>query len=170
VRPGRRVGASGRFPNFTVRIQETPMLAFLKFIAAFAAALFSGAALYINVAEHPARMRLDTRSAATQWALSYRRATWLQAPLALLSLIAGLGSWLLGGGPGWVIGAVLIGAVVPFTFLGIMPTNKALLLPGRDLGSEETRLLLGRWAKLHAVRTVLSVSATILYVYLALGS
>jgi hypothetical protein len=146
------------------------MLGFLKFVATLAAALFSGAALYINVAEHPARMTLDTRSAAMQWAPSYRRATWLQAPLALLSLIAGLGSWLLGGGLGWGIAAVLIGAVVPFTFLGIMPTNKALLAPARDLSSEQTRLLLGRWAKLHAVRTVLSASATILYVYLALGS
>ncbi len=146
------------------------MLAFLKFVATLAGALFSGAALYINVAEHPARMTLDTKSAATQWAPSYRRATWLQAPLALLSLIAGLGAWLLRGGPGWAVAAVLIGAVIPFTFLGIMPTNKALLAPERDLSSEETRLLLSRWAKLHAVRTVLSASATILYVYLALGS
>ncbi len=146
------------------------MLAFLTFVATFAAALFCGAALYINVAEHPARMTLDTRSAATQWAASYRRATWLQAPLALLSLIAGLGVWLLGGGLGWALAAVLIGAVIPFTFLGIMPTNKALLTPDRDLSGEEPRLLLGRWAKLHAVRTVLSAAATILYVYLALGS
>jgi hypothetical protein len=146
------------------------MLAFSKFVATLTAALFSGAALYINVAEHPARMRLDTRSAATQWAPSYQRATWLQAPLALLSLMAGLASWLLGGGPGWAIAALLIGAVIPFTFLGIMPTNKALLAPGRDLGSEDTRFLLGRWAKLHAVRTGLSLCATIVYVYLALAS
>jgi hypothetical protein len=148
----------------------TPMLAFLKFLATFTAALFAGAALYINVAEHPARMTLDTRSAAAQWARSYRRATWLQAPLALLSLIAGLASGLLGGGLGWAIAALLIGAVIPFTFLGIMPTNNALLAPSRDLGTDETRILLGRWAKLHAVRTVLGLSATIVYVYLALGS
>jgi hypothetical protein len=151
-------------------IQETPMLAFLKFIATFGAAMFAGAALYVNVAEHPARMTLDTRFAAAQWAPSYRRATWMQAPLALLSLVAGLGSWLLGGGFGWAIAALLIGAVVPFTFIGIMPTNKALLAPGRDLGTAETRTLLERWANLHAVRTVLSLAATILYVYLALGS
>jgi hypothetical protein len=120
------------------------MLVFLKFVATFAAALFSGAALYINVAAHPARMALDTRSAAEEGAPSYRRATWLQPPLALLSLMAGLGSWLLGGGRGWAIAALLIGGVVPFTFLGIMPTNKALLAPGRDLSSEEIRILLGR--------------------------
>jgi|SRR5580658_3115517 hypothetical protein len=146
------------------------MLMLLKFIATFAAALFAGAALYINVVEHPARMTLDTSAAAMQWAPSYQRATWLQAPLALLSFFAGVGSWLLGGGIGWAVAALLIGAVVPFTFLGIMPTNHALLAPGRDLGSEQTRILLGRWTKLHAVRTILSLSATIVFVFLALGS
>jgi hypothetical protein len=146
------------------------MLMLLKFIAIFAAAMFAGAALYINVAEHPARMTLDTRFAAAQWAPSYRRATWMQAPLALLSLIAGLGSWLLGGGFGWAVAALLIGAVIPFTFIGIMPTNRQLLAQGRDLGAPETRTLLERWAKLHAMRTLLSSAATILYLYLALGS
>jgi hypothetical protein len=57
------------------------MLVFLKFMATFAAAMFAGAALYVNVAEHPARMTLDTKSAAMQWAPSYRRATWMQAPI-----------------------------------------------------------------------------------------
>lgn len=140
----------------------------LKFIATFAAGLFAGAAVYINVAEHPARMTLDTRFAAAQWAPSYRRATWMQAPLALLSLLAGLGVWYLGGGLGWAIAALLIGAVVPFTFIAIMPTNRALLAPGRDLGSAQTRVLLDHWAKLHAVRTMLGVAAAILDLILAL--
>jgi hypothetical protein len=148
----------------------TPMLMLLKFIATFAAAIFAGAALYINVAEHPARMTLDTRFAAAQWAPSYRRATWMQAPLALLSLVTGVATWLLGGGLGWAIAALLIGAVVPFTLFGIMPTNNALLAPDRDLGAAETRTLLENWAHLHVVRTVLSLAATILYLCLALGS
>jgi hypothetical protein len=147
-----------------------PMLITLKFIATFAAALFAGAALYIHVAEHPARMLLDTRHAAAQWAPSYRRATWMQAPLALVSLISGVAACLLGGGVGWAIAALLMGAVVPFTLIGIMPTNKALLAPGRDLDEAETRRLLEHWAKLHFVRTALSVAATILYLSLALGS
>jgi hypothetical protein len=146
------------------------MLMFLEFVATLAAAMFSGAALYINLVEQPARMTLDTPLAVAQWAPSYRRATWMQAPLALLSLVAGLGSWLLDGGRGWAIGALLIGAVVPFTFIGIMPTNRALLAPGRDPGAPETRSLLERWSKLHAVRTLLSFAATSLYLYLALAS
>jgi hypothetical protein len=144
------------------------MLLTLKFLAILTASVFAGAALYINVVEHPARMTLDTRSAATEWAPSYARATWMQAPLAIVSLLTGFGSWLMGGGIGWAIGALLVGAVVPFTFLGIMPTNKALLAAGRDLASEETRALLMRWARLHAVRTVLSLAAVVLYIYLAL--
>src|ERR1700722_9775244 len=144
------------------------MLVLLKFLATFAAAMFAGAALYVNVAEHPARMTLDTRFAVAQWGPSYRRATWMQAPLALLSLVAGLGSLFLGGGSGWAIAALLIGAVVPLTFIGIMPTNKALLAPGRDLAAAETRTLLEHWEKLHAARTALSLAATVMYVCLAL--
>jgi hypothetical protein len=135
-------------------------------IAALSAALFAGAALYINIAEHPARLLLDTRSAAAQWAPSYRRATWMQAPLAVVSLMTGIAAWLMGGGAGWAVAALLIGAVIPVTFIGIMPTNNALLAPGRDLAAAETRALLERWGRLHAVRTALSLASTALYFWL----
>src|SRR5580692_9494416 len=79
--------------------------------------------------EHPARMGLETRIAALQWGPSYKRATWLQAPLAILSLVCGITVWLIGRGWGWLVAAILVGAVVPFTFLIIMPTNQKLLLP-----------------------------------------
>jgi hypothetical protein len=138
----------------------------LQFVATLAGALFAGAALYINVAEHPARMVLDTRSAALQWAPSYRRATWLQAPLALLSLVTGVAAWYLGAGAGWLCAAVLVGSVVPFTFAAIMPTNNKLLAPDQDLGSQETRALLVLWGRLHAVRTVLSLAGALVYLWL----
>lgn len=146
------------------------MLEAFEFIAVLCAALFAGAALYINVAEHPARMGLETRIAARQWAPSYKRATWLQAPLALVSFLSGVVAWFLGAGGGWLIAAVLIGVVVPFTLIGIMPTNRKLLEPGRDLDSAETRMLLERWGNLHAVRTALSVVATVLYIWLIRGA
>ena len=146
------------------------MLHVMEFLATISAAIFAGAALYINLVEHPARMELDTKSAALEWAPSYRRATWVQAPLALISLVAGLVSWWMSSGVGWATAALLIGAVVPFTFLGIMPTNHRLLAPGRDLASVETRALLERWGKFHGVRTVLSLLATAVYVWQPLGS
>jgi Domain of unknown function (DUF1772) len=111
----------------------------LQFLAVLSAALFSGAALYINIAEHPARMSLDTRMAALQWAPSYKRATRLQAPLAIVSLLCGVLVWLQGGRVGWLIAALLVGSVVPFTLGIIMPTNHKLLAPDLDLSSLETR-------------------------------
>ena len=146
------------------------MIQALQLLATFCAAVFAGAALYINLVEHPARMGLDTLTAAAQWAPSYKRATWMQAPLALLSFIGGAAAWLMGAGAGWLAAALLIGAVVPFTFIGIMPTNNQLLAPGRDLGTAETRTLLERWGKLHAVRSALSTLATIIYVWLLRGT
>jgi hypothetical protein len=137
----------------------------LQFLATLCAALFAGAAIYINVAEHPSRMELDTRSAAMQWAPSYKRATWMQAPLAIVSFVSGVGAWLLGGGLVWLIAALFIGAVVPITFTVIMPTNEQLLTPGRDLDSEQTRQLLERWGKLHGVRSVASAIATLLMLW-----
>ncbi len=74
------------------------MIEALEFLAVVSAALFAGASLYINVAEHPARMLMDTRNAAMQWAPSYKRATWLQAPLAVVSFCAGTAVWFAGGG------------------------------------------------------------------------
>ena len=142
----------------------------LSLLAVLSAALFAGAALYINVAEHPARLGLDTRAAAAQWAPSYRRATWMQAPLAIIGFVFGaVAAWQTANW-WWLVGGVVLLANWPFTFLGIMPTNHALLAPGRDLGSAETRALLGRWGRLHAVRTTLSLAATVLYLYLLSGA
>jgi hypothetical protein len=48
---------------------------------------------------------------------------------------------------------------------GIRPTNDRLLADGRDLASDETRHLLDRWARLHAVRSALGLAASLVYLY-----
>src|SRR6266568_3096759 len=103
------------------------MLRACEFLATLSCALFAGAAIYVNLVEHPARMGCGTKLAATVWAPSYARATVMQASLAIVSLLSGVAAWLLGGGTLWVVGAVLIGLVVPFTFVAIMPTNSSSL-------------------------------------------
>lgn len=135
----------------------------MQFIAALACGIFAGAAIYINAVEHPARMSCGTLIAATEWAPSYKRATWMQAPLAISGFSFALIAWLAGAGPGWLIGSVLLGLVVPFTFLVIMPVNKRLLSPDLDKGSEEARQLLEKWNRLHAVRSVLSTLALVIF-------
>ena len=98
--------------------------------ATLCAGVFAGAAIYINAVEHPARLSCGTELAVREFAPSYHRATIMQVPLALSGCIAGLWSaWLLGDV--WVaVGAILLGVVVPFTLVVILPTNKQLLDPG----------------------------------------
>jgi len=133
-------------------------------LALVTAALFAGAAFYINFAEQPARLKLDDRALLAEWSPAYLRGTLMQAPLAVASALAGVAAWLLGGGAAWLAGAVLIGGVVPFTLIVIKPTNARLLAPGRDLASQETRSLLDKWGKLHAVRTGASAVASVIFV------
>lgn len=139
------------------------ILPIIEILAVLSAALFAGAAIYINAVEHPARMGFSTQVAATWWAPSYKRATIMQAPLALAGFVFGIAAWLLGASVAWLFGALLIGSVVPFTFLGIMPTNRRLLDPARDLASAETRSLLTTWGRLHAIRSAASVVASLVF-------
>lgn len=145
------------------------MLPALQCVAVLAAALFAGAAIYINLVEHPARMSCSTELAATEWAPSYERATLMQAPLAIVGCLAGVAVWWLGAGASWLLAALLLLSVVPFTLIVIAPTNKALLA-ARDLGSSETRGLLVKWGRLHAVRSVLGLLATVIYIWQLAGA
>jgi hypothetical protein len=125
-------------------------------IATLYAGLFAGAAIYITLVEHPARLECGTELAATEFGPSYRRATLMQASLAALGLVAALVAWIQGRGLLALVGGLLLGAVIPFTLLVILPTNKRLLDPGLDRRSAEAAALLDRWGRLHAVRSMLS--------------
>ena len=142
------------------------MLAIAQFFAVVATGLFAGAAVYINLVEHPARMGCSTEIAVTVWAPSYKRATVMQASLAIVGFAAGVASWLLGAGSMWLVASVVIIAVVPVTLLVIFPINNKLLAAGRDLSSPETRALLVKWGQLHAIRSALSLVATVMFVWL----
>ena len=142
------------------------MIVVAQFIAAFATTLFAGAAMYISLVEHPARMACSTAIAHSVWAPSYSRAVPVMASSAMIGFLGGFIAWLLGASLMWLVAALLILAVVPITLVVIFPTNKLLLMPNRDIGSEETRNLLIRWGRLHAIRSALGVCAAASYVWL----
>lgn len=146
------------------------MLTALQFLATLTATLFAGAALYVNVAEHPARMKLDTKAAIVQWADGYDRAKWLQASLAVLSFATGTAAWLLSSVATSLVAAIVIGAAVPYTVIVVMPTNRQLLAEKADRGETETRSLLQKWNRLHAVRTVLGLTASLIYLWVLVGA
>lgn len=137
----------------------------LEILAVLACTLFAGAAIYINIAEHPARLSCGTELAATVFGPSYNRAATMQVFLALIATMSGVAIWATTGGSLWVVGSILIFSVIPFTFVAIMPTNKILLDPQIDRTSEETRALLIKWGKLHLVRSILSGIASLAFLY-----
>jgi len=133
-------------------------------IAVWAAGLFSGAALYISLVEHPARMQCGTLLATTEFGPSYKRGAVMQASLAVVGTLAGVAAGLGNGSAAWFAGSFLLFCVVPFTLIVIFPTNHKLLDPALDKSSAEAQRLLTRWGRLHEVRTVLSVGAFIVFV------
>jgi uncharacterized membrane protein len=135
-----------------------------EIIATLAAGVFAGAAIYINLAEHPARLSCGVAAAVNEWRPSYKRATMMQAPLALVGSLSALASWWLHRDAAWLVGGLLLLLVVPFTFAIILPTNERLEDLALDVHSDEARRLLQRWNRLHAVRSVLSAAAFLLFV------
>lgn len=138
----------------------------LEALATLSAGLFSGAAIYINLVEHPARMECGTEFAVREFGPSYRRASILQATLAAVGFLSAVGIWFTRSSISWLIGGIILGAVIPFTLIVIFPTNKQLLDSSLDKNSPLAAALLRRWAWLHAVRSVLSFISFLMFVYL----
>jgi hypothetical protein len=138
----------------------------LELLATLAGGLFTGASLYINLVEHPARMQCGVVLAATEFAPSYQRAAVMQASLAAVGSLCAIAAWLTGLTLGWLVGGILLGAVIPFTFIAILPTNQKLLDPTLDKNSQLAWQLLTRWGKLHAVRSLLSFAAFVVFLCL----
>lgn len=139
-------------------------------VAIVAAGLFAGASMYVTVAEHPARIESGPAVAVKHFGPSARRAAVMQGSLAVVGLVSAAVAWSQGSGTGWLLGGLLLGAMVPFTLIVIMPTNRRLLDASLDTGSAEATELLRRWGRLHLVRTVVGVAVFGLFVGIALRS
>ena len=131
----------------------------LELIATLCTGLFAGAATYVNLVEHPARLEPGTAAAVKQWRPSYRRATVMQASLAVAGCLSSVGAWIQGRGTPVLIAGLLIGLVVPFTLTVISPTNKQLSDSGLDVGSSRAAALLDKWNRLHAIRSAAGLLA-----------
>ena len=138
----------------------------LGLLALVTASIFFGAAVYINIAEHPARLGLSDAAALAEWRPAYRRGLAMQAPIAVVSALLGAAAWWTTGDPLWALGAVIMLANWPYTLVAVMPTNHLLEATASE-GDRDTRERLTRWGHLHAVRCALSGIATLIYLVAA---
>ena len=131
--------------------------------ALVAAAMFASTMLYVVLAEHPARMRLDDRAALAQWQASQARGPALQAGFALLSLLLGAWAWWKIGDLWLLAGALLVGAAILFTLVAVVPVSRRLGALAADAAGPESRALLVRWGRLHLAHAVLGLAAVAAY-------
>ncbi|CAH0495931.1 DUF1772 domain-containing protein [Novosphingobium sp. CECT 9465] len=142
----------------------------LSVAALLFATLFSGAALYISLVEHPARLELTDGPLLMQWQPSYKRALPIQSGLAIAGGAAGILAGYLSADWRWFAGSALLLANWPFTLTVIMPVNKRLMaMPERE-ASAASRAMLIQWGKLHNIRSLLGAATTLLFAWALVGA
>ena len=134
-------------------------------LALVVAAVFAGAAIYINVAEQPARLGLDDQALLAEWKPAYQRGFAMQAPLAVVGFLLGLLAWWQTNDWRWALGALVLMANWPYTLFIILPTNTELEAIGPAHAGSASRALIERWGRLHAIRSVFGVMATLLFLW-----
>ena len=134
-------------------------------IALTIAALFTGAAIYINIAEQPARLQLDNRSLLAEWKPAYRRGYMMQASLAIVGGFFALVAYVSVLDRRWPLGDIVLLANWPYTIFVIMPTNRLLTYTPPEAATAETRGMIERWGALHAGRSALGLVATLIFLW-----
>jgi len=135
------------------------------YLATIVAALFAGAAIYVNVAEQPARLALPDGPMLAQWQASYPRAASMQASLAIIGGVLAIIAYVMLSDWRWLLAAILILANWPYTLVCIKPTNDTLKGIQSSAAGTEARRLVERWGTLHAGRSALGAAATLVCIW-----
>ncbi len=141
-----------------------------ELIALLCTGLFAGAAIYVTLVEHPARVGCGPVLAIAEFRPSYRRGAFMQAGLASIGCVAALAAFTQGRGAPVLVAGLLLGAAILFTLIVILPTNRRLLDPRLDPLTAESATLLARWGHLHAVRSAVGGAAFLLLGLHVLGA
>lgn len=131
--------------------------------------LFAGAALYVSLVEHPARLSCTLDVALAEFRPSYSRAAVMQVILAIAGGAAAIGAYFLGRGVSTLVAGIVLATVIPWTLIVIMPVTLQLLDETRTPETPDTDVLLKKWGSLHNVRTVAGILALIILASNILG-
>lgn len=134
-----------------------------EILALVLASAFTGAAFYINFAEHPARMTLAAEAALAQWKLACKRGFFMQASLALLGALASFAAAYASQDWRWLLAGAVLAANWPYTLIVMTPLNKAL-----TAAAPADTAQLERWNSLCAARTLLGAASAMLMIWIVM--
>lgn len=133
-------------------------------LALTVAALFTGAALYILIAEQPARLLIPEPALLVQWRRAYHGGTAMQGSLAVAGFLCAALAWWLTGRFGFLAGGLVLVANWPYTLVVIRPVNRRLEAVAPSAAGPEVRALVERWGHLHAGRAGLGGLAVLILI------
>ena len=142
------------------------MLLIAELVATLAAGLWAGAAFYIGFAEHPAALKVGVGFATAYFRHMSKRTAPLMMALAGISGLSAGYAWWQTSATAWLVGAVLMLGMFPFTAALIVPTNLKLIRIDPERQAQEAATLHAYWRKAHWARTVLGSIPFPLFVWL----
>jgi len=129
---------------------------------AFASA-FTGAALYINIVEQPARLALNVAAMVREWSLSNRRGFVLLSVLATMSAALAYFEYGRSGDVRWIIGGTIILASWPYSYFVIVPVNVWLCAIPADGAGSAARALMRDWGLVEWGQTAIGFAGCCLF-------
>ncbi len=138
---------------------------FAGLIALTFAAAFSGAAIYVNWVEQPARLALDEEALLSEWGPSDSRAVALLLAFALAAAVTGFIAYFEMQDVRYVFGALIAISSWPYAFFVMAPLNNQILaLHGADVGA--ARALVRQWGYVEAGFAAIGVSAVAMFLWI----
>jgi len=136
-------------------------------LALAAAGAFTGASLYVNYVEQPARLALGDDALIKEWEPSDHRGFIVLAGLAAIAALFGFVAYRELNDVRWALGALVMLATWPYTYLAIVPLNNRILaLIGAD-AAHEARKVIDLWGRLEIGLTVIGLVAIAIFVWAA---
>ncbi len=136
-------------------------------LALAAAGAFTGASLYVNYVEQPARLALSDDALIKEWEPSDHRGFVVLAGLAALAAFFGFIAYRELEDVRWIFGALVAIASWPYTYLAIVPLNNRILALINADAAHEARKVIDLWGRLELGQTALGIVATLIYVWAA---
>jgi hypothetical protein len=136
-------------------------------LALAAAGAFTGASLYVNYVEQPARLALADEALIKEWEPSDHRGFIVLAGLAALAALFGFIAYRELNDVRWALGALVMLASWPYTYLAIVPLNNRILgLIGAD-AAHDARKVINLWGMLEIGLTAIGVAGLLIFVWAA---